>query len=166
MREGRFDADLYFGLNVVALPLPPLRERPTDLPALVAHFEAQRRRRGGPAPTRWTDEALDRLARHPWPGNVRELANVLERVALQHGDRVVGAAEVDAVLPSDGEPPLPAAEQLDTPLSDALDAHERLLILRALAAANGVVAEAARRLRTDRPNLYRRMKRLGIGDVG
>ncbi len=166
VREGRFDADLYFGLNVVALPLPPLRERPTDLPALVAHFEAQRRRRGGPAPTRWTDEALDRLARHRWPGNVRELANVLERVALQHGDRVVGAAEVDAVLPSDGEPPLPAAEQLDTPLADALDAHERLLILRALAAANGVVAEAARRLRTDRPNLYRRMKRLGIGDVG
>lgn len=166
VRDGRFDADLYFGLNVVALPLPPLRERPTDLPALVAHFEAQRRRRGGPAPTRWTTEAIDRLARHPWPGNVRELANVLERVALLHGDQVVGAAEVDALLPVDGEPLLPAAQQLDTPLADALDAHERLLILRALAAANGVVAEAARRLRTDRPNLYRRMKRLGIGDVG
>jgi two-component system nitrogen regulation response regulator NtrX len=166
VREGRFDADLYFGLNVVALPLPPLRERPTDLPALVAHFEAQRRRRGGPAPTRWTDEALNRLARHPWPGNVRELANVLERVALLHEALVVGVAEVDALLPTDGDPPLPDAEQLDTPLADALDAHERLLILRALAAANGVVAEAARRLRTDRPNLYRRMKRLGIGDVG
>lgn len=166
MRDGRFDADLYFGLNVVALTLPPLRERPTDLPALVAHFEAQRRRRGGPVPTRWTTEAIDRLARHPWPGNVRELANVLERVALLHGDQVVGAAEVDALLPADGEPLLPAAQQLDTPLAYALDAHERLLILRALAAANGVVAEAARRLRTDRPNLYRRMKRLGIGDVG
>jgi two-component system nitrogen regulation response regulator NtrX len=166
VREGRFDADLYFGLNVVALPLPPLRERPTDLPALVTHFEAQRQRRGDATPTRWTDDALDRLARHPWPGNVRELANVLERIALQHGDRIVGPAEVDAVLPPDGEPLLPDAQQLDVPLADALDAHERLLILRALSAANGVVAEAARRLRTDRPNLYRRMKRLGIGDVG
>ena len=166
VKAGRFDADLYFGLDVVALPIPPLRERPTDLPALVAHFEAQRRRRGGPTPTAWSEAALARLARHPWPGNVRELANVLERIALQYGERAIGEPEVAAVLPADGEAPLPDARHLDVSLAAALDAHERLLIIRALAAANGVVAEAARRLQTDRPNLYRRMKRLGIGDVG
>ena len=166
VRAGRFDADLYFGLDVVALPIPPLRERPTDLPALVAHFEMQRRRRGGPTPTAWSEAAMARLARHPWPGNVRELANVLERIALQFGERAIGEAEVAAVLPADGEAPLPDARHLDVSLAAALDAHERLLIIRALAAANGVVAEAARRLQTDRPNLYRRMKRLGIGDVG
>lgn len=166
VKAGRFDADLYFGLDVVALPIPPLRERPTDLPALVAHFEAQRRRRGGPTPTAWSEAALARLARHPWPGNVRELANVLERIALQYGECAIGEAEVAAVLPADGEAPLPDARHLDVSLAAALDAHERLLIIRALAAANGVVAEAARRLQTDRPNLYRRMKRLGIGDVG
>ena len=60
---------------------------------------------------------------------------------------------------------LPDAARLDVALSDQLDAYERLLIQRALEAANGVVAEAARRLQTDRPNLYRRMRRLGIGGV-
>jgi len=61
---------------------------------------------------------------------------------------------------------LPDAEQLDTPLNDLLDEYERLLITRALAMANGNIAEAARRLKTDRPNLYRRMKRLGVaGDT-
>jgi two-component system nitrogen regulation response regulator NtrX len=60
---------------------------------------------------------------------------------------------------------LPGADRLEMGLSDQLDEYERLLIQRALQAANGVVAEAARRLQTDRPNLYRRMRRLGIGGV-
>ena len=63
-------------------------------------------------------------------------------------------------------PPLPDLVQAELTLSDTLDEYERLLIERALSAADGVVAEAARRLRTDRPNLYRRMKRLGIAVPG
>ena len=100
---------------------------------------------------------------------MRELANIVERLSILHAGRPIGAADVAAVLPTgDGAsaPPLPDLVQAELTLSDTLDDYERLLIERALSAANGVVAEAARRLRTDRPNLYRRMKRLGIATPG
>ncbi len=69
----------------------------------------------------------------------------------------------DGRLTPPGGAPLQDLEGLDVPLADALDAYERVLIVRALSVSGGNVAEAARRLQTDRPNLYRRMKRLGIG---
>jgi two-component system nitrogen regulation response regulator NtrX len=105
------------------------------------------------------------LARYRWPGNVRDLANIVERLAILCAGREITADDVGRVLPtgdSVSAPVLPDAAAPDTPLSDALDDYERLLITRALSASHGVVAEAARRLKTDRPNLYRRMKRLGI----
>jgi two-component system nitrogen regulation response regulator NtrX len=164
VRDGRFREDLYFRLNVLPVPVPPLRERPEDVPLLVRHFAEVQRRRSGLRAPEWTPDAIAALARYRWPGNVRELANIVERLTILHTGRAIGAAEVAAVIPSDGPragmaelPADPAA-----PLSEALDDYERLLITRALSAAHGVVAEAARRLQTDRPNLYRRMKRLGI----
>jgi two-component system nitrogen regulation response regulator NtrX len=169
VKEGRFREDLYFRLNVIPVAVSPLRERPTDIPALVRHFAALLRRRSGQPAPEWTDEAVRELARHRWPGNVRELANIVERLAILHAGRPIGATEVAAVLPANGgvsAPPLPDLVQAELTLSDTLDEYERLLIERAVSAANGVVAEAARRLRTDRPNLYRRMKRLGITAPG
>ena len=166
VKEGGFREDLYFRLNVIPLSVPPLRERPGDIPALVRHFAALQRRRSGQAAPEWTDEAVGYLTRHRWPGNVRELANIVERLSILHAGRRIGARDVEAVLPlGDGSvsaPPLPDLVQPELTLSDSLDGYERLLISRALSAAHGVVAEAASRLRTDRPNLYRRMKRLGI----
>jgi two-component system nitrogen regulation response regulator NtrX len=167
--EGAFREDLLFRLNVLPIHLPPLRERPDDVPLLVRHFSAlHRARTGRPAPT-WTDEALTLLVRHRWPGNVRELANIVERLAILHPGEPVTARQVSQVLatdratPGDGVPAtLPDPVDLGASLNDALDAYERTLIVRALAVAQGNVAEAARRLQTDRPNLYRRMKRLGI----
>ena len=166
VQDGRFRDDLYFRLNVIPVLVPPLRERPSDIPALVRHFAAlQRRRSGQPAPE-WTDDAVRILGQQRWPGNVRELANIVERLSILHAGRPIGAPEVRAVLPlgdsAVAAPPLPDLVQPELTMSDSLDEYERLLITRALSAANGVVAEAARRLRTDRPNLYRRMKRLGI----
>jgi two-component system nitrogen regulation response regulator NtrX len=132
----------------------------------VRHFaELQRRRSGQAAPT-WTAEAVQALGRYRWPGNVRELANIVERLSILHAGREIAASDVGAVVNLDGDgvaaPALPDAMAPDTTLSNALDDYERLLITRALSAAHGVVAEAARKLQTDRPNLYRRMKRLGI----
>jgi two-component system, NtrC family, nitrogen regulation response regulator NtrX len=166
--HGRFREDLFFRLNVIPLTIPPLRERLEDLPPLVAHFGTLFRARAGRPAPRWTEGALTALARYRWPGNVRELANIVERLAILHSGQDVTAEAIRAVLPVDrgapgvATPPSGNGASPDMPLSDALDAYERRLITAALDSADGNVAEAARRLRTDRPNLYRRMKRLGI----
>jgi two-component system, NtrC family, nitrogen regulation response regulator NtrX len=163
--DGTFREDLFFRLNVIPIALPPLREHAEDVPALVTHFSALLRARTGQRLPLWTPEALQALTAHAWPGNVRELQNVVERLTILHGGAPVGAAEVRALLPGAGRPTDGAAGgdlPADLGLSEALDAYERQLITAALAAARGNVAEAARRLRTDRPNLYRRMKRLGM----
>lgn len=166
-RDGRFREDLYFRLNVIPLSLPPLRERPGDLAPLVLHFSALYRARSGRPAPRWSEGAMALMQRYRWPGNVRELANIVERLAILHPREEVQPEDVGAVLPiernaaaSVDAPPLPPV--LDRPLNDALDEYERLLIQRALSMAGGNVAEAARRLHTDRPNLYRRMRRLGV----
>ncbi|MBX3174573.1 MAG: sigma-54-dependent Fis family transcriptional regulator [Gemmatimonadaceae bacterium] len=170
VREGRFREDLYFRLNVIPIAVPALREHPGDIPDLVLHFAMMYRRRSGQAPPAWSDEAVTALSRYRWPGNVRELANIVERLGILHAGQSISTAHVREVLPAtdiatSAPATLPDAARLETSLTDQLDDYERLLIQRALQAANGVVAEAARRLQTDRPNLYRRMRRLGINGV-
>ena len=167
---GTFREDLFFRLNVIPLSLPPLRERPDDIPMLVEHFTALHRARSGQAPPAWSAEAVELLTRYRWPGNIRELGNIVERLAILHAGETITVAHVREVLHVDGERApvapardLPAPDALDRPLSETLDEFERTLITRALSTAAGNVAEAARRLKTDRPNLYRRMRRLGIG---
>jgi two-component system, NtrC family, nitrogen regulation response regulator NtrX len=164
--EGSFREDLLFRLNVIPIEVPPLRERPDDIPSLVSHFSALHRTRTGRRAPRFTEGALSLLTRYRWPGNVRELANIVERLAILHAGGDVDEHDVRAVLPVDGgvrrAEPLPDPTSLDSSLSDTLDEHERTLIVRALSAAGGNVAEASRRLKTDRANLYRRMRRLNI----
>ncbi|HEV8149874.1 MAG TPA: sigma-54 dependent transcriptional regulator [Gemmatimonadales bacterium] len=168
---GTFREDLYFRLNVFPLPLAPLRERLEDLPELVQHL-AQRIRRHQPVVC--TADALALLSSYDWPGNVRELANIVERLSI------LGGAEVDAalvrqVLPRSGsfrfDAPSVTTDSGTTysvadlggrSLSNVLDDYERALISASLQRASGNVAEAARALQTDRANLYRRMKRLGL----
>jgi two-component system nitrogen regulation response regulator NtrX len=154
MEAGRFRPDLYYRLNVVPIHLPALRDRAEDIPALADHLANRLRERQGLDPPTLDDHALTLLRRYSWPGNVRELANVCERLAILYPGGAVGAAEIAPMIP---EGPESAGS-----LTDHLEAEERRLILDALDAAGGNVAEAARSLRTDRPNLYRRMRRLGI----
>jgi two-component system nitrogen regulation response regulator NtrX len=172
--DGSFREDLLFRLNVIPIQLPPLRERPGDIPALVRHFSIMHRMRTGAPLPAWSDDAIAALTRYAWPGNVRELANIVERLAILHPGRAVTAPDIARVLTVDrggrSETPTPASTVATLPdpatlehsLSDTLDEYERVLISRALSMASGNVAEAARRLKTDRPNLYRRMRRLGI----
>jgi len=167
-REGRFREDLLYRLNVFPIHIPPLRERPGDIPELVRHFITLVTERIGRPPVQVVPDAMDALVRHPWPGNVRELANIVERLIILAPRAAVTREDVAAALPPAAEPagPLPGLASPNLVLTDELDRHERTLIRRALSAAGGNVAEAARRLSTDRANLYRRMKRLGIAPGG
>jgi two-component system, NtrC family, nitrogen regulation response regulator NtrX len=179
VRGGTFREDLYFRLNVIPLAIPPLRDRSEDVPELVAHFSEQFLQRTGQARPRWRSDALQLLRDYPWPGNVRELANIIERLAILHPGAEMTGQQVEDVLivehdQLDAPPSTPtraqpgigdratATTERAASLADRLDSFERTVIARALAEAGGNVADAARRLQTDRPNLYRRMKRLGI----
>ncbi|MSR22337.1 MAG: sigma-54-dependent Fis family transcriptional regulator [Gemmatimonadetes bacterium] len=161
---GRFREDLLFRLDVVPLRMPPLRERPEDLPILAEHIAERLRRREGLVVPELSPAAMEELAAHSWPGNVRELINLFERLSILHAGRRVEPEGIRHALDS---PHTRAASvpnrRSDSPsLRERLDEHEAELIRDALRAARENVAEAARRLRTDRANLYRRMKRLGI----
>jgi len=181
VRGGTFREDLYFRLNVIPLAIPPLRERSEDIAELVAHFSEQFLQRTGQAKPRWRSDALQLLRDYPWPGNVRELANIIERLAILHpGAENTGPQVEDVLIVDRNEEPGSASmtptragvevgDRRHAPsnaapisLADKLDTFERTVIARALAEAGGSVADAARRLQTDRPNLYRRMKRLGL----
>ncbi|HXL07838.1 MAG TPA: sigma-54 dependent transcriptional regulator [Gemmatimonadales bacterium] len=161
-QQGQFREDLLFRLNVLPIRISPLRDRPDDVAPLVAHFAARQIARLG-RPVRFDAGAVHLLGGYGWPGNVRELANIVERLAILATGDTVTADDVARVVPQDGAPPAAASEAWsDVALSEALDGFERTLIARALSAARGNVAEAARRLATDRANLYRRMRRLGL----
>jgi two-component system nitrogen regulation response regulator NtrX len=164
VRDGSFRDDLLYRLNVFPVTIPPLRERPGDIPELVAHFATLVTQRIGRHAVTVTEGAMDLLVRHPWPGNVRELANIVERLIILSSHASIGADDVASALPAgDGRAePLPHPAAMALPLAEELDRFERVLIARALSASGGSVAEAARRLSTDRANLYRRMRRLGI----
>ncbi len=170
-REGSFREDLLFRLNVIPIDVPPLRERPGDIPALVTHFASLFRVRTGRATADWSHDAIAMLQRHTWPGNIRELANIIERLVILFSGQAITPREVSQVLAVDSstavyQRDLPDPVHPEAPLTEMLDEYERLLITRALAMSHGNIAEAARRLKTDRPNLYRRMKRLGVaGDT-
>jgi two-component system, NtrC family, nitrogen regulation response regulator NtrX len=151
---GGFRDDLFYRLNVLPIHVPPLRDRIADLPDLVEHLMARLRDRHGLNPPRISRAGLAALGRCRWPGNVRELANICERLAILNAGATVDAAEIEALLPGSASATLSLSEQLEV--------FERKQIEAALAAAGRSVAEAARALDTDRANLYRRMKRLGI----
>ena len=179
VKRGAFREDLLFRLEVMPIAIPPLRERSEDVPLLLAHALERLRFRQGIAPPTISREAQDALRAHPWPGNVRELLNVVERLAILHGGRRIEAGHVAAVLGGSGggapgAPPRPpwadsarsavrrGSDGPPAPFKTRLEAFERSLIEDALFEADGNVAAAARALETDRANLYRRMRRLGI----
>lgn len=170
VKSGDFREDLYFRLAVLPIALPPLRQRIEDIPSLVAHFSEQYRKRTGHRPPVWTKDAVEIMCGYSWPGNVRELANIVERLAILHARSPITAQTIRDMLfggeAGSMEMPVDMTESGESqPLNDTLDSMERSLILRALRTAEGNVSDAARILQTDRGNLYRRMKRLGIAGV-
>jgi transcriptional regulator with GAF, ATPase, and Fis domain len=158
VRDGGFREDLYFRLNVLALRMPPLRERRDDIPALVNRF-FDAHAPGGKRPE-VAPEVLRALINYSWPGNVRELENEVKRaLALGGSGRIVLEDLSPAVLRgAGGEAPLAATPQAPCTLEEA----ERRALLAALKAANGSKVRAADILGIPRTSLYHRLKLHGI----
>jgi len=157
VQAARFREDLYFRLAVIPIVVPPLRERPEDIPLLVEHFGAQISRETGGKLRTFAPAALDLLRRYPFPGNVRELRNVVERLLIMAPGRLIGADQVLAVLPQKAVDATAAAR-----LGDAVREFERKEIEAALLAAGGSMTKAAARLGLERSHLYKKMKKLGF----
>jgi DNA-binding NtrC family response regulator len=154
IRKAAFREDLYYRLNVIAISVPPLRERKEDLPALARHFLAKYAKNLSKAVTDISPEALELLAGYHWPGNVRELESVIERaVILCEGD-TLGAEDLS----------LPAAAVVDElGTNPSLEEMEKTYILRVLKEANGNQSRASQLLGIDRKTLYLKLKKYGIG---
>jgi len=187
IRQGTFREDLYYRLNVAPIRLPPLRERPEDIPALARHFAALAAREGL-ATKRLNDAAIERLRRYRWPGNVRELENLVRRLAALYPQEVIGVDVIEAELDEEEagvETPtetasaeglgaavqrhivdyfaahrgtLPAAGLYDRVLREI----ERPLILATLGATRGNQIKAAHLLGLNRNTLRKKIRELDI----
>ncbi|GAB3449439.1 sigma-54-dependent transcriptional regulator [Insolitispirillum peregrinum] len=156
---GGFREDLFYRLNVIQIPVPPLRERDDDVILLAEHFAAHYAAQEGVSAIRLPDPVKDILRSHPWPGNVRELKNLIERLTILLPGRDVSVDD----LPGDVQDALPVS---DSPASDGiadqLERAERQLLLDALNQNGGHKARAAEHLGISRHALKRRLQRLGL----
>ncbi|MCZ6805549.1 MAG: sigma-54 dependent transcriptional regulator [Deltaproteobacteria bacterium] len=170
--DGNFREDLYYRLNVVHVHLPPLRERPSDIPLLIDHFVRQFNQKLDRSVTGFDDDALGRLLRYSWPGNIRELQNVVERCMIFAEDGEMGAQYLTPELRDvEGEAATPLVPGLDatpgeTGLKEAVREAtlklEREFIARALERTGGNVTHTARLLKISRKSLQNKMKELGL----
>jgi len=164
VKEGRFREDLFYRLNVILVPLPPLRDRKDDISLLVQHFLDKFTEESRKLSMIVTPEAMDRLMAYDWPGNIRELENVIERAVVLCGEREidvdlipdhVGAGAVvevpDVVIPADG-----------IHFREVMIGHERRYIEAALEAAGGVQKRAAELLHIKATTLNEMIKRYDI----
>ncbi|QSQ26134.1 sigma-54-dependent Fis family transcriptional regulator [Pyxidicoccus parkwayensis] len=169
--EGTFREDLYYRLNVVQLRVPPLRERPEDIPVLARMFLDRFSDRFHTGPLKVPDGFFEKLRALPWPGNVRELENTLESLVALSSD-----GELDLGLLPVPEAPAPgapsgssssgsstSAEALDgVGLKERVEAYERGLVLDALRISSGNRSEAARRLGIGRATLHDKLRKYGL----
>ncbi len=156
VREGLFREDLYYRLNVFPIYLPPLRERPEDIPALAAHFVLKH----FGARTQLSEEAVIALAAYGWPGNVRELENEIVRSVALAGGETVHACHLSARVRIDR-----GSERAGPPAStlrEVAASVERSAVAEALSRYGGNRTRAARSLGLSRQGLTKKMRRLGL----
>ena len=158
-----FRDDLYYRLNVIPIRLPPLRERPEDVPVLAQYFLDSFRRSMHVTASEFDAAVLDAMKRYAWPGNVRELRNVVERVLVLHGgDKLIRVEHLPDAMQT-AHPPLPLARRADNvTLAEAVAAFEKELVVDALRQTSGIQTRAALLLGTTRRILNYRMRKLNI----
>lgn len=159
VREHRFRPDLYRRIASSRIDLPPLRDRPEDIPALVGRLVEEYQEEHGGATRRFTNAALAVMSALPWAGNLAELRGVIQRVLAQTADAVV---QIEQVLPSLQLDRSMTAFLPSGSLREARMRFERDYIAAVLQYHGWKVAEAAQTLGIQRPNLYRKARQLGI----
>jgi DNA-binding NtrC family response regulator len=160
--DGNFREDLFYRLNVAPIYLPPLRERPEEIPPLAASFLQEYNQKYGKAFEGFSEEAIQRLKSYPWRGNVRELKNAIERVVLYEDDSVVRPEHI-VFLKAGKSDDKQSAFSLP---EGGLDMEEIIkgLFLQALDKAKGNKSEAARLLGVSRPTFLYRLEKYGLQD--
>jgi two-component system response regulator HydG len=158
IKTGRFRSDLYYRLNVIAIHLPPLRQRRDDIPVLAEYFLQRDAATRGAPPKRFQPEALEALQEYQWPGNVRELENAIERaVILTPGDRIGVDVLPERVTQRKMEPLVTDR----TSTNPTLEVVERAYIAWVLHSVGGNKSRAAEMLGIDPSTLYRKLSRYG-----
>ena len=180
--EGKFREDLYWRLNVVPVHLPPLRERPEDIQALVSHFLGIYSESNNRHVTHIDPDALKAMKAYAWPGNVRELQNYVERsVVMSDGDSLTldllpesvrtgrvprmgskGAADLDSLTYEVVECGLSTSNEDDALHHKIVNAVERELIAQVMLSCNNVQTKAANRLGINRNTLHKKLKEYGL----
>jgi two-component system nitrogen regulation response regulator NtrX len=159
--EGRFRQDLFFRLNVIPLHIPPLRERPQDIPLLFFHFLKMFNAEITP-----DSEAMELLTAHDWPGNVRELKNLAERIAVMHQENSISAEALQKLINRketmlSGKNPLPE-DLLDRDFSSAKECFEKCYLEFQLKKNGGIITKTAEAIGVYPSNLHGKMRKYGI----
>lgn len=158
VEQGRFREDLYYRINVIHIPIPPLRERKEDILWLASIFQEEFARRDGGVLHQLDPIAQQALLNYPWPGNVRELRHCLERATILHGGPLITEA---MLFPKAGHAPEVLEAGPET-LAEFLRACERSYITNVLEQNGGRIADSANALGISRKNLWEKMKKLGL----
>jgi DNA-binding NtrC family response regulator len=160
---GTFREDLYYRLNVVAITLPPLRQRVDDIPMLIEHFLRQMNAKSSGPPKRVSPDVMRRLLNYTWPGNVRELFHAIERMmVLSDSDMLVEADLPDEILESGAG----SATPRELPTGLTMDELEKLAIIKALDACDGNRTHAAQRLNISVRTLQRKLQQYEMEKPG
>jgi two-component system nitrogen regulation response regulator NtrX len=179
--RGEFREDLYFRLNVIPIVVPPLRERPEDIPQLVQHFAKSTSDEHNLKPKKFEPAAMDALQRYRWRGNIRELRNTVERVLIMSPADIVrhddlpaeirsgdsrSAVAVNDVRPSAAAAAPSVTSASSTPPAGTLrefkDAAERAYLVQKLRENNWNISKTAEVIDTPRSNLYKKLEQYGI----
>ncbi len=168
MLKGSFREDLFYRLNVITVPLPPLRQRIEDIPLLAYHFLRKYALRSGRDLRRISLEAMRFMRGYNWPGNVRELENAMERAVVMARSDVILPGDLPSSVTQTSETVVSKNVLLDLPFSEAkkrvVSGFERDYAQEALRRAGGNVSEAARQSALDRSNFRRILKKHNIGE--
>lgn len=162
IKQGKFRKDLYYRLNIIAIELPPLRNRKMDIPLLVEDFIKKHKKHINKKIEGVSDETISLLNNYDWPGNIRELENVIERATILSKGPVITPGDLPDFLNNPIEIQNPSAAVESLKLRNALKHPEKDLILKALETANGSRNEASKILGINRTTLYKKMQAFGL----